>query len=465
MTLPNNEILFVGGSNCHAQTINAVDTIAASPSGATESGTTVTITTTLPHGYLVGSPVLISGVGVAGYNGLFTIASIVSTTAFTYTNPTSALAGSGGGKSTENPSGASCGAAGFAGFQCDALQTADLYNETTQTFTPAGAGSNHLMTTERSGATATLLQNGKVLISGGSTGSTFLSLSAPPTGCGPLGQVAQNSAEIYDPVADTFTATGSIPGCTAGTAPPSCTTGLPAVCTGTYSTISTATESGSTVTITDAANPSGLTMGGNVTISGVSVAGYNGVFAVTNIPNGTSFQYTDVTGLASGANGSVTAGAATATAQCGLVDSDAQLLNNGKVLIVGGDYLVFLGQASQQAFIFDPGAATFSQTVPMNVARELPGISILPSGDVLVAGGITSNAAGCVGLPAGCTGAGAPNACCTGAGVGTTCGPVDFITNYSGEVYDPAGCHVDPDQRLVSDAGGGGRNERPTHRD
>ena len=62
------------------------------------------------------------------------------------------------------------------------------------------------MTTARSGATATLITgsgtslDGKVLITGGSTGSTFLALSTPPPGCAPFGQVAQNTAEIYDPV-------------------------------------------------------------------------------------------------------------------------------------------------------------------------------------------------------------------------------------------------------------------------
>ena len=67
--------------------------------------------------------------------------------------------------------------------------------------------------------------------------------------------------------------------------------------------------------------------------------------------------------------------AAADTAQCGLVDADAALLNNGKVLVAGGDYIVFLGQSSPQAFLFNPSTATFSQTVPMNVARELPGNS------------------------------------------------------------------------------------------
>ena len=337
------------------------------------------------------------------------------------------------------PAGGLCGAS-FSGFQCDALQTAELYDEGTHTFTLAGTafGENPAgkMTTARSGATANLIKNsgtgldGKVLITGGSIGSTFLALSAPPPGCGPevngqFAQVAQNSAEIYDPATDTFTATGSIPGCAAGTIPPACVTGLPATCGGPQSPITSASESGTTVTITSASNPTGLIVGDGVTVSGygVGIAGYNGSFLVTGIGAGT-FTYTAVAGLSS--TSAIGAFAAADTAQCGLIDSAAQLLNDGEVLVTGGDYIVFLGQSSPQSFVFVPSSATplsaaiaastFTQTFPMNVARELPGITILPSGKVLVEGGITGEAAACVSTP-------------------TT--PVDFITNSSAEIYNP----------------------------
>jgi hypothetical protein len=243
---------------------------------------------------------------------------------------------------TFGPGGA-CGSNTFDGFECDALQTAELYDENTKAFTVAGSGSAGMMTAQRSAATATLIEgsgtalDGKVLITGGSSGSSFLSASPPPTGCGPSGQVAQNTAEIYDPVADSFTATGSIPGCTAGTAPPTCTTGLPATC-------------------------------------------------------------------------------GTGMAQCGLVDSEAVLLNSGKVLVTGGDYIQFLGQSSPQAFIFNPATATFSQTVAMKVPRELPSINKLPNGSVLVAGGLTGASGACIATPS---------------------TPVAITTNSSAEVFDP----------------------------
>ncbi|MGC2305543.1 MAG: choice-of-anchor D domain-containing protein [Candidatus Binatus sp.] len=316
-----------------------------------------------------------------------------------------------------------CGSTTYNGFQCNVLNTAELYTETTSTtgsFTLAGANSGGHMTTARSGATATLITgsgtslDGKVLITGGSSGSSFLALSTPPPGCAPFGQVAQNTAEIYDPATDTFTATGSIPGCAAGTASPACTTGLPSTCGGTESPITSTSESGTTVTVTSAANPTGLIVGNNVTISGASVTGYNGIFAVTAIPSGTTFQYTAASsGLAAGTGGF----AAADTAQCGLVDSDAALLNNGNVLVAGGDYIQFLGQSSPQAFLFNPATATFSQTVSMNVARELPGIVKLPSGNILIAGGLTGAAAACAATP------------------GT---PVAFTTNSSAEIYDPS---------------------------
>src|SRR5262249_10949077 len=60
---------------------------------ATEAGTTVTITTTAPHGLIAGQQITIAGVGVAGYNGTFTVlATGLTATTFQYTNPTAGLA-------------------------------------------------------------------------------------------------------------------------------------------------------------------------------------------------------------------------------------------------------------------------------------------------------------------------------------------------------------------------------------
>ncbi|HEY1402179.1 MAG TPA: VCBS repeat-containing protein, partial [Terriglobales bacterium] len=64
---------------------------------ATESGTTVTITTVGTHNFASGETVVISGVGVGGYNGTFTIATVTPPTQFTYTDGNSGLGASSGG--------------------------------------------------------------------------------------------------------------------------------------------------------------------------------------------------------------------------------------------------------------------------------------------------------------------------------------------------------------------------------
>lgn len=73
-----------------------LSTIAA-VNGASESGTTATYTTTDPHNLSVGEVVMIAGVGVPGYNGPRTVASVVSATQFTATLGVSGLGSSGNG--------------------------------------------------------------------------------------------------------------------------------------------------------------------------------------------------------------------------------------------------------------------------------------------------------------------------------------------------------------------------------
>lgn len=109
-TFPENE----GGPTLHFQSVSEFDatpgcnkmTVAASPTGATESGTTVTITTTSAHGFVVGQRAQLAKVGglqSSGYNGIFDILAVPDSTTFTYTDGTSGLAPSGGGFASNMP--------------------------------------------------------------------------------------------------------------------------------------------------------------------------------------------------------------------------------------------------------------------------------------------------------------------------------------------------------------------------
>jgi galactose oxidase-like protein/Kelch motif protein len=80
-----------------------------------------------------------------------------------------------------------------------ALASAEIFNPFTFTSTLLGANLN----TARLGATATLQSNGTVLIAGGDTTNS-------------TGRVAVNSAEIFDPVASQFSATGPLETARAG---------------------------------------------------------------------------------------------------------------------------------------------------------------------------------------------------------------------------------------------------------
>jgi len=79
------------------------------------------------------------------------------------------------------------------GTAANALNSAELYNPVAGTFTVAGSGSGNVMTAARFGQTATLLTSGQVLIAGGENSAGSL-----------------NSAELYNPATDAFTATGSL---------------------------------------------------------------------------------------------------------------------------------------------------------------------------------------------------------------------------------------------------------------
>jgi Di-haem oxidoreductase, putative peroxidase len=106
-TFPEDE----GGPTQHVLSVSkfktlegcSLMTIAGSPNGARESGTTVTILTTANHHFTVGENVAISRVGNSGYDGNFTILSTPGPATFTYTGSLLGLGSSGGGNADVMP--------------------------------------------------------------------------------------------------------------------------------------------------------------------------------------------------------------------------------------------------------------------------------------------------------------------------------------------------------------------------
>ena len=95
------QVVTFGSGYAPSYTVRAAPlTINAAPNGASELGNTVTINTTGNAYLVVGETVTVSGVGVAGYNGTFTVTAVGNSynrNSFQYTNPISGLPTSGGG--------------------------------------------------------------------------------------------------------------------------------------------------------------------------------------------------------------------------------------------------------------------------------------------------------------------------------------------------------------------------------
>jgi len=241
------------------------------------------------------------------------------------------------------------------------LASAELYDPVTGTFTPT-----ENMTTRRREHTATLLPDGKVLIAGGDTG-------APD-------YVPLASAEFFDPETETFTRTGDmnqarlgqsanllatgkvlITGGVAGPSPQGpilADAELYDPATGTF-TVAGAYATGGTVC--DFCPPDVLLADGRVLFTQVQPAEIydpsSGTFSVT---------------------GPMVSPSHTA----------ATLLTNGNVLLSGGQ------SDFGSTELYDPSTGTFRSSSNMNVARAWHSSTLLPGGSVLIAGGETDNCGG-----------------------------------------------------------------------
>ena len=236
-----------------------------------------------------------------------------------------------------------------------ATAVAEIYNPANGTF----AATTGNMTTPRVNhtATATLLNNGTVLIVGGQSLSTFLA-----------------TAEIYNPTLGTFT---------------NITSSLnPA-------------RSGHTATLL--ADGTVLIAGGistnNVVLTSAEIYDPNSqIFTPVGAMNSARYSHTATllangkVLIATGLNNSAelydpvtqafsNTGPLTTTRQ----NPSATLLPNGQVLIAGG--LINGSTGIESAELYDPVAGTFSQTGNLNTARGAHTATLLTDGTVLIAGG------------------------------------------------------------------------------
>lgn len=197
-------------------------------------------------------------------------------------------------------------------------RSAELYDPSTNTFAPTGN-----LIVERAGNTATLLQDGRVLIAGGEDRQ----------------EDALASAELYDPRTGTFTLTGSM------------------------------AEPRGAHTATALKN-------GQVLIAG----GGSGHYPSQNVYRSAE--------LFDPATGKFTPAGQMTVARH---KHAAILLRGGSVLIVGGsDNRDWRGEYAS-AELYDPSAGSFTATGAMNTPRfKLPAaVALLPDGKALVAGGGT----------------------------------------------------------------------------
>jgi len=250
-----------------------------------------------------------------------------------------------------------------AGGPGSAATSSELYNPATGLWTSTTGSLN----TPRYGHTATLLANGKVLIAGG----------ADAVAGSPL-----TSSELYDPVAQTWTATtGSLNTARYKHSATLLTNGQVLVAgggtdssgdvTGTTELYDPVADSWSTSTsLVDNAeyHTATLLANGEILVAG----GYNGAFVTAH-----SALYD----LAAGA-WTVPSAAPSSDHNLGA----ATELSNGQVLVTGGQD--DSGNGIATADLYDPVARTWTPTGSLHCARYSHTATLLANGQVLVAGGV-----------------------------------------------------------------------------
>jgi N-acetylneuraminic acid mutarotase len=307
----------------------------------------------------------------------------------------------------------------------DTMGTAELYDPVAQTWTLTPSA----MSTPRSGHTATLLGNGQVLVTGGASATTPLA-----------------SADLYDPVAQTWTLTPSAMS-TPRTAHTATLLG-----NGQVLVAGGADMDAKIATLASAELYDPVAQTWTLTLGTMSTARYghtatllgSSQVLVAGGNDGTGASLTSAE-LFDPASATWTTSAPMNTGRWG---PTAALLGSGEVLVAGG-YNAGVGSSLASAELYDPVGVVWTISTPMNSARWHHAATLLPNGQVLVEGGfdgtITSATAELfdpvrlsIGAP--CTQAGAcasgfctGGVCCTSA---CNAGPCQACTKAAGAPSD-----------------------------
>jgi len=241
-------------------------------------------------------------------------------------------------------------------------------------FTPTGSMSN-----PRESHTATLLNDGKVLVVGGDA-REVLRYCGPPFHC--TRHVPLASAELFDPASGIFAGTGNM------VAP---RTLHAATLLGDGKVLVTGGDSGNdfstplaTAEIFDISTgmftPTGNMVNARAGHTATLLA--NGKVLVAGGSSGDAAELFDP------ATGEFTA---TGSMETSRTNGTATLLKNGDVLVTGGDDAS--GNPVATAELFDPTTGMFTPSGSMSVARAAHTATLLTSGEVLVTGGRSSGVA------------------------------------------------------------------------